>query len=251
MAYKTALAIAVIVFLLPAAGFSQTVVDELVAINLSARGGAEAWRAVSSLKLTGWMDIGQETMVPYVLEQKRPRKMRMEYVFDEKTAIQASNGETGWKFRPFLGRSAPEPMTDTELRETRDTADLEGLLFNYKERGHKVELLGQEQVEGKDTFKLKVTLPGGTVRWVYIDANSGLEVKIEATRVLRGKERRVETFYREWKNADGLLIPSRQETRTEGETTLHLFVVQTVTVNPPIDDSRFEMPGARKLAGAR
>jgi len=69
--------------------------------------------------------------------------------------------------------------------------------------------------------------------------------------MLRGKERRVETFYREWKEVEGLLLPSRQETRTEGEDTLQLLVVQTATVNPPIDDSRFTMPGVQKLAGSR
>lgn len=238
-----ALATAVFAFCLAAPGLAQTV-DELVARNVAARGGEKAWKAVSSLRLTGRMDVGKGTTVPYVLEQKRPGKMRLEFVFDGKTAVEATDGKAGWKLRPFLNRTLPEPMNGKELREAADSADLYGLLFDYAARGHAVEILGREPVEGRDAHKLKVTLPGGSVRWVYLDAESGLEVKVEALRTLRGKDRRVETFFRDWKAEEGLLIPRRQETRTEGEKKFHLLTVEKVAVNPPIDDSRFAMPAA-------
>lgn len=228
---------------LPTLGFAQTV-DELVARNVAARGGAEAWREVSSLRLTGQMEVGDGMLVPYVLEQKRPRKMRLEFEFDGETAVQCTDGETGWKVMPFRGRTTPEPMTEAELSEAAGSADLYGLLFDYASRGHSVELLGREQVHGRDAFKLQVTLPGGGLRWVYLDAESGLEVKLEALRTLRGHKRRVETFYHDWEAADGLLIPRRQETQTEGEKEFHLLTVETVSVNPAIDDTRFAMPAA-------
>jgi hypothetical protein len=222
--------------------FAQTV-DELVARNVTARGGAAAWRAVTSLELSGRMDVGQGMAVPYVLEQKRPGKMRLEFVFDGETVVQTYDGKAGWKLRPFLGRDDAEPMTEEELRVAADTSDLYGLLFDYAARGHAVELLGREVVQGKDTFKLKVTLPGGTVRWVYLDADSGLEVKVEALRRLRKHDRVVETFYYDWQATGGLLIARRQETRTEGEKgSPHPFTVQSVRVNPPLADTRFGMP---------
>jgi outer membrane lipoprotein-sorting protein len=228
---------------LPAAGLAQTV-DELVARNVAARGGAQAWRAVSALRLTGRMDVGRGMKVPYVLEQKRPDKMRLEFVFDGETAIQCTDGKEGWKLTPFRGRTTPEPLTGVELREAAGPADLYGLLFDYASRGNGVELLGREQVQGRDAFKLKVTLRGGAVRWVYLDAETGLEVKVEAQRTLRGRERRVETFYDDWKTVDGLLIPHRYETRMEGAKQSQLLTVETVRVNPRLDDARFTMAAA-------
>jgi hypothetical protein len=137
------------------------------------------------------------------------------------------------------------------LREAAGSADLYGLLFDYAPRGHTVELLGREPIQGRDAFKLKVTLPGGAVRWVYLDAESALEVKVEALRTLGGRERRVETFYHDWQAAGGLLIPRRHETRTEGANKLHLLTVESVRVNPPLDDSRFAMPAvAPAVAGS-
>ena len=217
-------------------------VDKLVARNVAARGGADAWQAVSSMRQSGLIDVGHGMHLPYVLEQKRPGKMCLEFVFDEETAVQCVDGKTGWKLLPFRGRNKPEPMTAAELREMVDSADLYGLLFDSAARGHKIELLGQEPVEGRDAFKLKVTLPGGAVRWVYLNAESALEVKLEAVRIRRGKERLVETFYRDWQAADGLLISRRQETQTEGDTESHFLTVDRVQVNPPLDDLRFVMP---------
>ena len=217
------------------------VVDALIARNVAARGGAEVWRAVSSRQLSGQMDLGQGMHVPYVLEQKRPDKMCLEFVFDDETAIQCVDGKTGWKLLPFRGQTTPGPMTEQELREMADTTSLDGLLFDSAERGYKVELLGHEPVDGRDTLKLKVTLPGGALRWVYIDAETALDIKLEATRVLGGRERRVETLYSDWQATDGLLIARRQETLTEGDAETHFLTVTSVNVNPPLDDARFLM----------
>jgi outer membrane lipoprotein-sorting protein len=224
--------------------------DQLVARNVTARGGEAAWRSVSSLRLSGKMDLGRGMLVPYVLEQKRPARMRLEYVFGGETVIQCSDGKSGWKVAPFLGRKTPEALSEDELRQAASSADLYGPLFDYARRGHAVELIGRESVQGHDAFKLKATVPGGGVRWVYLDAGSGLEVRVDALRTLGGRERRVETYYHDWQPADGLLIPRRYEMRTENAKDLHVLTVESVRVNPPIDDSRFAMPAAARAVAA-
>lgn len=217
-------------------------VDAVIAKNVEARGGADAWRAVSSLRLAGYMDLGQGMAVPYTLEQKRPGRMCLEFEFNDEMATQCVNAGGGWKLLPFRGREIPEPMSAQELREMADAAEIDGLLFDSARRGHDIELVGHEQVDGRDAVKLAVTLPGGAERSVYLDAETGLEIKIESMRVLRGEERLVETYLSDWRATDGLLIPRRQETRTAGDAESHFLSVDSVTVNPAIDDARFEMP---------
>ena len=90
----------------------RRIVNALVAQNIEARGGEDVWNALDTLRLTGQMDLGQGMHVPYVMEQKRPGKMCLEFVFDEKTAIQCVDGESGWKLLPFRGRNYPEAMTE-------------------------------------------------------------------------------------------------------------------------------------------
>ena len=83
---------------------------------------------------------------------------------------------------------------------------------------------------------------------MYLDAETALDIKVETTRIVAGRERRVETFYSDWQEADGLLIARHKETSTEGDDESHFLTVETVHVNPPIDDSRFTMPLASALA---
>ena len=111
------------------------IVNDLIARNIAARGGLQTWQDVNALRLTGRMDLGQGMSVPYVLEQKRPGKMCFEFVFNKQTAVQCADGRSGWKIAPFRGRDIAQPMTEVELRETADSADLYGLLYNVADRG--------------------------------------------------------------------------------------------------------------------
>lgn len=217
-------------------------VNELVKRNMETRGGRELWQTINSLKLSGQMDVGQGVHVPYVLEQKRPDRMCLKFEFDKQITVQCSSGNTGWKSVPFRARTTPEPLTEKELRESADSADLYGLLYNYAKRGNIIVVEGKAKFNGKDVYKLKITLPRGAVRWLYLDAETALEVKLESQRMVRGKQRLVETVYKDWQETEGLLISHRQETRTSGDTQFHYLTVDKVEVNPGFDDKMFEMP---------
>jgi len=241
VAFAIAVAAAVLIYNSDAMK-ERRIINTLVDQNIAARGGADTWRAVESLRLAGQMDLGQGMHVPYVMEQKRPGKMCLEFVFDEQTAMQCIDGESGWELLPFRGRNNPEAMTEQELNAMAGGADIDGLLFNAVERGNTINIAGKEVVAGRSATKLAVTLPGGTTRWIYIDDETGLDIKLETTRVVRGVERLVETYYYDWQETDGLLIPRRQESKTQGDDEFHFVTVDSVLSNPMLDDSRFVMP---------
>jgi hypothetical protein len=246
------LAIAVVAFLVLdniyglTGGFGR-VVDGLIARNVEARGGADQWRSVGSLRISGQMDLGHGMHVPYTIEQKRPGKMCLEFEFDEQLATQCVAGDSGWKLLPFMGRPRPEPMTETDFTQMADAAEIDGLLFDAARRGHEVSLVGKETVRGRDAFKLEVVLPRGAKRWLYLDAETALEVKLETIRTHNGRQQRVETWYSDWRETDGLLFPRRQDSQAEGEPESHWLTVDTVTINPPIADERFAKPALVRL----
>ncbi len=222
-------------------------VHRLQARNLEARGGRTAWEGVEALRYTGTMEIGQGLEVPFVLVQQRPGRMCLEYPFDGATVEQCSDGEHGWKRVPFTGRTGYQPMTEAEVREATDAADPRGLLFARGSGGRRIEYLGERVIEGHDVHGLKVTLPGGAIREVYLDAETALEVQVVSSRMLAGRERRVDITYGDWTETHGLLIPRRQDTRTEGDDQAHALVVETLQVNPAIEATRF-LPPASALA---
>jgi hypothetical protein len=228
---------------LPGAAAAQSL-EEIVARNVEARGGLEAWRAVQSLRLQGSMDVGQGMKVPFVMEMARPRRMRLEYAFDGQQVVETFDGTRGYRLRPFVGAGAPEALTDAELRETATQAELDGPLVDYVAKGHQIELQGQEKVEGRDAWRIEVRFTGGGVRWLLIDAQSGLELKAEAEKLVRGKTRRVETFFRDYRPVGGVLVPRRLETRLQGVPRTQALAIDSVTVNVPIAAERFGVPTA-------
>lgn len=222
-------------------------INALVERNIEARGGAQAWEKVSSMKVEGQMELGQGLSVPYTLMQKRPDKMCFAFEFNRQTSTQCVNGDEGWKIAPFRGRDIAEKMTDAELREMADSTDPFGLLYNYRSRGIDIEMVGKVKLNHLDAIKLKLTLDKGAVRWLYIDPVTALVAKMEMTRMIAHRSHRVETVYSDWKKTDdGLLIAHRQETRTEGDPKAHYLTVHHVSVNPPIADARFMAPTIMK-----
>jgi hypothetical protein len=217
-------------------------VDELVQKNAAARGGLAAWRSLQAMKMSGEMDAGRGVRLPFQLELKRSHKMRLELQVKNDTAVQIYDGKNGWKLRPYLGRSTVEPMSAEELEAAAAETELDGPLMDYAAKGYQLELLGMEPVEGKSAYKLKLTLAGRVERHLWVDAGTFLEVKIDRKRKMDGKDRVMETYLRDYKSQNGLLVPRLLETVTEGVKDSQKLVVQAVVLNPSLPDERFAKP---------
>ena len=253
---------------------------EVVDKNVAARGGLQAWRAVQTMSLTGKLGAGgnqratlavpvqdakatrrtlaprpvEEVQLPFVMELKRPRKMRFELQFNGQTAIQVFDGASGWKLRPFLNRRVVEPYTTDEMKMASMQADLDGPLVDYAAKGTQVELAGMEKVEGHDTYKVKLTMKNGQAIHVWIDAETFLEAKIEGQpRRLDGTNHPVEVYFRDYRPVNGLQIPFVLETKVlqVAQTALGLkdppvpsekTIIERVVVNPKLDEALFSKP---------
>ena len=121
----------------------------------------------------------EEGQVPFVMELARPRKMRFELKFNGQIAVQVFDDTNGWKLRPFLNRSEVEPYTPEELKKASMQSDLDGPLVGYDTKGTPIELVGTAKVEERDASKLKLTKKNGDSAYLWIDAETFLETKIE------------------------------------------------------------------------
>ncbi|HKO03244.1 MAG TPA: hypothetical protein VJW51_00775 [Candidatus Acidoferrales bacterium] len=240
MLKRIALCVAVTaVFALPAA--AQTV-DEIIAKSTAARGGEAKLRAVKSIRLTGHVEVGPGMVAPMTLVIKRPGMVRMEFTIQGMTAIQAYDGKTGWGVMPFQGKKDAEPMSADDVKEMEDQADLDGPLMDYKAKGHTVEYLGKDKVEGSDAYKLKVTKKNGTIETSFIDADSGLEVKSITKTKIRGNEAEIETVYTDFRDVHGLIFPFSLEQGALGSPQKQKITIEKVEINPDLIDGQFQMP---------
>lgn len=224
---------------------AQTV-DEIIAKSITARGGADKLKAVQSMRVTGRIAVGQGIEAPFTLELKRTNKMRLEFTVQGLTAVQAYDGRMGWQIAPFQGKKDPEPLGGEELKLTEEQADMDGPLVDYKAKGHKVELIGKEKVEGTDAYKLKITLKNGDVRFQYLDADAFLEIKGESKRMIRGSETEIEQSVGDYKDVGGgIMFPYALESSAKGSPQRQKIIVEKVELNPAIDDARFGMPATK------
>src|SRR5512132_1429290 len=139
---------------------SAQTVDEVIKKNIDAHGGVQKLKAVKSIKASGKI-IQQGIEIPITLQQKRATMVRMDATFQGKSMVQAYDGETGWKIDPFQGSSDPEKVAGDDLKDLQEQSDLDGPFVDYKDKGHTVELIGKEDLEGTPVYKLKLTLKNG------------------------------------------------------------------------------------------
>jgi outer membrane lipoprotein-sorting protein len=238
---KLCLSVAIAVVLAPAV-LAQTV-DEIIAKNIEARGGLAKIKAVQSIRATGKMEFGPME-APGVYVQKRPDMARLDFTVQGLTATQAYDGKSGWAIMPFTGKKDPEPMTADDTKEMQEEADIDGPLVDYKAKGNQVELVGKEKIEGTDAYKLKVTLKNGDVKYSYLDADSGLEIKQESKRMVRDTEQETETSFSDYREVNGLMFAFATQSSIKGSPQTQKLTIEKIEVNVPVDDASFKMPAA-------
>jgi hypothetical protein len=262
MLRKTLMGITLLAMLAPIAPIaSAQTVDELIAKNIEAKGGLAKLKAVKSQRATGKMVMGPGMEAPIVIVSKRPNRTRLEFTFQGMTGMQAFDGKTAWSSMPFMGKKEPELMPPDQAKDFEEGADFDGILMDYKDKGRTVELVGKEQVEGADAYKLKVTFKSGSTRHVYLDAETFLEIKMESKRMVRGSEVEGESYMSDYKEVGGMMMAHVLEQGMKGMPQRQKFVIDKVELNPEIDESVFAMPataadstkaaeGAKAAAGA-
>ncbi len=227
-------------------GAHAVTLDELLAKNLTARGGAANVQKLQSLRLTGRAVFagrgGSKIEMAWAQVQKRPGKIRSEVTRQGLTAVQAWNGKEGWKLAPFQGRREPERASQDDARALAQDADLEGQLISWREKGSKLEYLGVEDVDGTPAHKLRVALKDGDVHYVFLDPDGFLEIRIVTERHVRSSEQVTEADLGAYGQVAGVWIPtSIDQGRKGGPRTAH-FTVEKAEANVPVEDRIFEYP---------
>lgn len=265
--------------ILPLATQAQTAsltASQIVEKNIAARGGLQGWRGLQTMTWTGKMDAGggdsaarsrrvalapsstnrpvmtppetktEQVQLPFTLYLKRGHKSRIELEFAGKKPVQVYDGTNGWKYRPFLNREDVEPFTTDELKAEAQKSDLDGPLVDYAAKGTKVESTGVEKVEGRDCYKLKLTLKSGDVQYVWIDTQTFLDVKLSGTpRRMDGRMHNVYIYQRDFKTVQGLVLPQVLETAVDGYRDTHKMVIESLVINPKLDDALFKKPQSK------
>lgn len=208
---------------------------------VAARGGLEQLHAIHSQRLSGKISFGP-VVATLRIEFKRPNHMRMEIGLPAGTAVRLFDGTSGWSSNPLAGRPKLEPISAAELSQVRREADMDGPLVDSEAKGIHVELAGKGTVEGRATEGLELRFPDGAMQRYQLDATSHEPVAWEETKLVEGKERHLASTVRATRRVEGILFPTRIESGPPGGAPSQSIAIESIELNPPLDDARFRPP---------
>ena len=211
---------------------SAQTADEIVAKNITAMGGADKLSSLKSVKMEGTMSV-QGMDIPITMTKVHQKGMRMDLEIMGTSNYQLANDTKGWVFMPIQQMDAPQEMPAEQYNSIKSQLDVQGSLFNYKQKGYTVEYVGTEKAGAGDAYKLKMVKNGETI-FYFIDTKTNLLVKNSSTRTVEGQSMDIETTYSDYKkNADGFMF-AYSSTIPQGSISY-----DKISTNIPVDEKIF------------
>lgn len=213
--------------------------ERIIEKHIKAMGGKKL-RSIETVTVSG-----QVTMMgfdaPFTLRMKRPNHSRMDMIMMGRDVVQAFDGEKAWWINPFLGATSPTEMPADFAMQLLRWSELESPLVDYRRKHHRVRYLGEENTAQGSAHLIEVRLrEGGTVD-IFIDAATYLETRRSFDQSYRGKTRRVDTYFSDYEEVDGIMTPRTiRGIDLRGEP--YVMSVDTWEFGAEIDDASFRKP---------
>ena len=207
--------------------------DEVVNKYVDALGGKEKLASLKTVRMEATMNANGAD-VDLTITKSNMIGQRIDIAVMGQNGYQIFTPTAGWSFMPFMGQTSPEAMKDDQVKSSLSALDLQGNLFNYKEKGNTVELLGKEKVDSFDCYKLKATLKSGKVVTYFIDTKGNHIVKSISTQNINGEEKEVTNGYSNYKATDNGFIFPYVGTNMQGEMNF-----TKIEANVPVDNKIF------------
>jgi hypothetical protein len=201
--------------------------------------GFDKLQKVKTIMMTG--TITRNDLMPIKITRMRPDKYRIDFELADLEAVQAYDGKTGWSVAPWTGNPKATSMDEETLKDIKVRADFDGILYNWKEKGHLAELVGKDTSVNKEAYKIKLTRKDGGVEYYFIDIKDFSLLKRTYKRNVGGQELVMANYFRDYRKVDGINFSYVNETTMDGQT-YSLIEFEKIELNPPVNEKIFNIP---------
>ena len=204
---KNLIVFGLFILALVVAQFAQAqTVDEIIDKHVKALGGKENLNKIQNVIMEGGFNF-QGAEIAVTLTQVHNKLNRQDIFVNGMHGFELLTDKDGWAYMPFRGMQKPEPKTEDEVKQSQSDLDIAGPLVDYAAKGHKVELVGKEDVDGTECFKIKALLKSGKELTFFIDPSTYLIIRIKEKRKMNGKEVELQTDFSDYKDVEGVKMP--------------------------------------------
>lgn len=215
--------------------FAQNL-DEIVKKHIDAIGGLENWKKLKSLKMECSIKANGAD-IKVVICQLDKKAMRQDIAVMGMNGYEIVTNTQGWSFMPFQGQIKPEAMTADDVKNSQDDLWIQDEFITYKELGKKLELIGSDDMDGTDCFKLKMTDKNAQETTYFIDKSDYNIIKSISKVKADGKEMEVASTYGNYKKTEEGIVFAMSTTGGYGP-----MEITKIEVNPKIDETIFQLP---------
>lgn len=224
-----------ILFLFSAVTTMAQTADEIIDKHIAAIGGKEKWLKLKSVQMEGTMNVmGREVGVK--LTGVHNIGSRQDISVAGMNGYMISTPTAGWMYMPFQGQTKPEPVPADAVKAGLDDLDLQGNLIDYKAKGHTVEYLGTEDIEGTECHKLKVTRKNSGDQTLFIDAETFYIIRTSTKVNMNGQEVESKVDMSDYRDVNGIKLAFSVS------QPFGTVVMTSVKVNEAVDEKIFADP---------
>jgi len=225
--------------ILTSAVSSQDLTFDDILMNYYKAGCFDKLQKVRTIIMTGTRI--QNDVMPLKIIRLRPDKFLQEFDVVDMTSYLGYDGTTPWWTVPWTGNPKPQIMPEDRARDLRVRADFDGVLFNWKVKGFIVEPAGNDTVDKALAYKFKVSFKDGSIEYYSIDVKSFMLVKRQFTRLVNGKEVKLDVYYRDYKDVEGIPFAFTLDNYFGGQPYA-VLQFDSIFLNRPVDEKVFKMP---------
>ncbi len=208
--------------------------DQLLDQHAHAMGGAEAWKNFNTHLIVHDSQQGDKNYSS-TLYMKMPNKFRIDFKAGDIQRTKAYDGVEGW----IMQNDELRPMPQGEDLEMAEETEFYGELVLARDRGHQLEYLGTETLNGKKVHKIKMTKSKTDEQFYYLNPETHLlEMVAEYSEDVSWKGVLFKTSFDDYREVDGLLFPFKMELFAD-ERLLRKFNTRSIEVNGTMPDSIF------------
>jgi hypothetical protein len=210
--------------------------DEIVK-NYTVANKLDKIASLKTIKITGNMSM-MGMQMPMTMWMKNPNKIKTVTSINGQEMIQVFDGAKGFMVNPMTGSSTPVEMSSEEIKQIIRSNMFQNYLSAYLKNGQLV-ADGEEKVKEKAAFRLKATIEGGSVLYLFIDKSSYLMVKVSTTVNSGGMAITMNSFPTDYTETNGFIVPMKTTVSAQGMEFVMNFT--KVEVDTPMDDSIFNI----------
>ncbi len=237
-----------VVLTLPQLTLAQDL-DEILDNYFENTGGRAQWEALEGIKMTAKINQMEMEIPLEIIQLKSGKQMTVINFQGQQIKQGVFDGQVLWSIN-MMTQKAEKSDQETTDNIKREMGDFPDPFLNYQAKGYTAELLGTEEIDGAECYKIKLTkkplIVDGqevdNVSFYYFDMDNFVPIAVQSE-IKDGpaKGQMSEVKMSDYQEVSGYYFPFSMIQGLKGQEGQAITFDQ-IEVNPQVDEAEFVFP---------